>query len=41
MFKNKILLMTGGSGSFENAFFKCFIDSDIKEIWKFSHDKKM
>lgn len=33
MFKNKILLITGGTGSFGNAVLKRFIDSDIKEIY--------
>lgn len=32
MFKNKKLLITGGTGSFGNAILKRFIDSDIKEI---------
>jgi UDP-N-acetylglucosamine 4,6-dehydratase len=30
MFKNKILLVTGGTGSFGNAVLDRFLDSDIK-----------
>ena len=30
MFKNKVLLITGGTGSFGNAVLRRFIDSDIK-----------
>jgi UDP-glucose 4-epimerase len=40
MFKNKILLITGDTGSFGNAVLKRFIDSDLKEIRIFSHDEK-
>ncbi len=40
MFKNKILLITGGTGSFGNAVLKGFIDSDFKEIRIFSRDEK-
>lgn len=40
MFKNKILLITGGTGSFGNAVLKHFLDSDIKEIRIFSRDEK-
>ena len=40
MFKNKTLLITGGTGSFGNAVLKKFIDSDIKEIRIFSRDEK-
>ena len=40
MFKNKILLITGGTGSFGNAVLNRFIDSDIKEIRIFSRDEK-
>ena len=32
MFKNKILLISGGTGSFGNAVLDKFIDSDIGEI---------
>lgn len=40
MFKNKILLITGGTGSFGNAVLKKFLDTDIKEIRIFSRDEK-
>jgi UDP-glucose 4-epimerase len=40
LFKNKVLLITGGTGSFGNAVLKRFIDSDIKEIRIFSRDEK-
>ena len=40
MFKNKILLVTGGTGSFGNAVLKNFLSSDIKEIRIFSRDEK-
>ena len=40
LFKNKILLITGGTGSFGNAVLKRFIDTDIKEIRIFSRDEK-
>ncbi len=40
MFKNKTLLITGGTGSFGNAILKRFISSDIKEIRIFSRDEK-
>ncbi len=40
MFKNKTLLITGGTGSFGNAVLKKFLDSDIKEIRIFSRDEK-
>jgi UDP-glucose 4-epimerase len=40
MFKDKILLITGGTGSFGNAVLKRFLDSDIKEIRIFSRDEK-
>jgi UDP-glucose 4-epimerase len=40
MFKNKILLITGGTGSFGNAVLKRFLDTDIKEIRIFSRDEK-
>lgn len=39
-FKNKILLITGGTGSFGNMVLKKFLDSDIKEIRIFSRDEK-
>ena len=40
MFKNKTLLITGGSGSFGNAVLDKFLDSDISEIRIFSRDEK-
>lgn len=40
MFKNKILLITGGTGSFGHAVMKRFLDTDIKEIRIFSRDEK-
>ena len=40
MFKNKILLITGGTGSFGNAVLDRCLDSDIKEIRIFSRDEK-
>ena len=40
MFKNKILLITGGTGSFGNAVLKRFLDTDIREIRIFSRDEK-
>jgi UDP-N-acetylglucosamine 4,6-dehydratase len=40
MFKDKILMITGGTGSFGSAVLKRFIDSDIKEIRIFSRDEK-
>lgn len=40
MFKNKTLLITGGTGSFGNAVVKRFLETDIKEIRVFSRDEK-
>lgn len=40
LFKNKTLLITGGTGSFGNAVLSRFLDSDIKEIRIFSRDEK-
>lgn len=40
MFKDKILLITGGTGSFGNAVLRKFLDTDIKEIRIFSRDEK-
>jgi UDP-N-acetylglucosamine 4,6-dehydratase len=39
-FKNKTLLITGGSGSFGNAVLRRFLDTDIREIRIFSRDEK-
>ena len=40
MFKNKILFITGGTGSFGNAVLGRFLNTDIKEIRIFSRDEK-
>ena len=40
MFKHKILLITGGTGSFGNAILRRFLNTDIKEIRIFSRDEK-
>ena len=40
MFKNKTLLITGGTGSFGNAVLKNFINTEFKEIRIFSRDEK-
>ncbi len=40
MFNEKILLITGGTGSFGNAVLKRFLDSEIAEIRIFSRDEK-
>ena len=40
MFKDKIILITGGTGSFGNAVMKRFLNTDIKEIRVFSRDEK-
>ena len=40
MFRDKVLLITGGTGSFGNAVLERFLDSDIKEIRIFSRDEK-
>ena len=39
-FSEKILLITGGTGSFGNAVLKRFLETDIKEIRIFSRDEK-
>lgn len=40
MFKDKILVITGGTGSFGNTVLKRFINTDVKEIRIFSRDEK-
>lgn len=40
MFKNKTILITGGTGSFGNAVLRRFLNTDIKEIRVFSRDEK-
>ncbi len=40
MFKDKTLLITGGTGSFGNAVLNRFLHTDVKEIRIFSRDEK-
>jgi len=40
MFKDKTLLITGGTGSFGNAVLQRFVDSPLAEIRVFSRDEK-
>ena len=40
MFNNKVLMITGGTGSFGNAVLKRFLSSDVREIRIFSRDEK-
>ena len=40
MFSNKVLLISGGTGSFGNAVLRRFIHSDLKEIRILSRDEK-
>ena len=40
IFKDKTLMITGGTGSFGNAVLKRFLRTDIKEIRIFSRDEK-
>ena len=40
IFKDSILLITGGTGSFGNAVLERFVNTDIKEIRIFSRDEK-
>ncbi|NOQ76563.1 MAG: NAD-dependent epimerase/dehydratase family protein [Methylococcaceae bacterium] len=40
MFKNKTLMITGGTGSFGKTVLKRFLDTDVKEIRVFSRDEK-
>lgn len=40
MFKNRVLLITGGTGSFGNIVLKRFLNTEIKEIRIFSRDEK-
>lgn len=40
MFRNKILLITGGTGSFGNAVLDKFLNTEVKEIRIFSRDEK-
>lgn len=40
MFKNKVLLITGGTGSFGNTVLKRFLSTEVSEIRIFSRDEK-
>lgn len=40
MFKDKILMITGGTGSFGKTVLKRFLNTDVKEIRVFSRDEK-
>lgn len=40
MFKDKVLMITGGTGSFGNTVLKRFLDTDVKQIIVFSRDEK-
>jgi UDP-glucose 4-epimerase len=40
MFNNKILMITGGTGSFGNAVLKRFLSTEVREIRIFSRDEK-
>lgn len=40
MFKNKVLMITGGTGSFGNAVLNRFLETDVKKIVIFSRDEK-
>ena len=40
MFVDKILMITGGTGSFGNAVLKRFLETEVKEIRIFSRDEK-
>ena len=40
MFKNKVLMITGGTGSFGRTVLKRFLSTDVHEIRIFSRDEK-
>ena len=40
MFKNKVLLITGGTGSFGNTVLMRFLSTEVREIRIFSRDEK-
>jgi len=40
MFENKVLMITGGTGSFGHTVLKRFLDTNVKEIRIFSRDEK-
>ncbi len=40
MFNNKVLMITGGTGSFGNIVLKRFLSTEVREIRIFSRDEK-
>ncbi len=40
MFDNKVLMITGGTGSFGNTVLKRFLSTNVREIRVFSRDEK-
>jgi UDP-glucose 4-epimerase len=40
MLKNKVLMITGGTGSFGNTVLKRYLDTDVRQIVVFSRDEK-
>ncbi len=40
MFKNSVLMITGGTGSFGNAVLERFLSTDVREIRVFSRDER-
>ena len=40
MFKDKVLMITGGTGSFGTTVLKRFLSTDVREIRIFSRDEK-
>jgi FlaA1/EpsC-like NDP-sugar epimerase len=40
VFDNKVLMITGGTGSFGNTVLNRFLDTDVREIRIFSRDEK-
>jgi len=40
MFNDKVLMITGGTGSFGNAVLKRFLSTEVREIRIFSRDEK-
>lgn len=40
MFNNRVLMLTGGTGSFGNAVLKRFLSTDVREVRIFSRDEK-
>lgn len=40
MLKNKVLMITGGTGSFGNTVLKRFLETDVRKIIIFSRDEK-